>query len=120
MIDPKLFTVERLLSVLTDHGHGNRNVWVKLAEIIPDYMPPFPDAKTKPRCVVKCGQSFLRHSRGPLQGHFWDIYGEDYQSPELALVALLQAPPPPSFIKREIWEQVTALDTPAPAESEEK
>ncbi len=59
--------------------------------------------KNYPICVVyhdvttddgKVVRWYLRHSKGPHQGHGWDIYGDDYQSPELALLALSQAPPP--------------------------
>jgi hypothetical protein len=35
----------------------------------------------------------LRYSRGPKQGFFWDIYGEEF-SQELAIIALSQAPYP--------------------------
>lgn len=38
--------------------------------------------------------SYLRHSCGPQQGFFWDIYGDDMQSVELAVLALHQAPYP--------------------------
>lgn len=101
MIDPKLFTVERLLAVLFDDMAGNVNVWRQTATIILAYMPPYPTKDTRPRCVVECNGSFLRHSAGPRQRHFWDLYGDDYISPELALVGLLEAPIPPSLIKAE-------------------
>lgn len=75
--------------------------WMHECKIIPDYMPPFPDEDTKPTCQV-CyaayedgSKHFLRYSRGPLQGHFWDVYGSDFLIPEIALVALASAPPPP-------------------------
>ena len=74
--------------------------WQHECEIIPDYMPPYPDDRTQPSCVVaytnpKGDQSFLRYSGGPGTGTFWDIYGDDFHNPELALVALsLSAPPP--------------------------
>lgn len=105
MIDPKLFTVEKLLNMLFDTCFGNRDIWRRQAEIIPQYMPPNPDAKTRPRCVVKIGDSFLRYSHGPRQGHMWDCYGDDYQTPELALMALLEAPIPPHMIRTEVWEE---------------
>ena len=40
-------------------------------------------------------QPHLRHSRGPVQGYLWDIYGDDFQSLGIALLALSQAPEPP-------------------------
>lgn len=105
MIDPKLFTVERLLAELFDHCFGNRDVWRQQAEIIVDYMPPFPRPNTRPSVVVRFEEVFLRHSKGPLQGHSWDIYGDDYMTAELALIALLEAPIPPSAIHPRIWER---------------
>lgn len=38
---------------------------------------------------------YLRHSAGPGLNQFWDTYGDNYMEPELALVALVKAPPPP-------------------------
>ncbi len=73
MIDPSLFTVERLLATMLDDQHGNVDAWRKYAEIVPKYMPPYPGADTRPICVVKLGKSFLRG-----HGHyFWDMYGDD-------------------------------------------
>ena len=73
-------------------------LWQHECQIIPDFMPNFPREDTKPTCVIRhvTGESheFLRYSNGPLQGFFWDIYGDDFHSPELALVALSQCPPP--------------------------
>lgn len=34
--------------------------------------------------------SFMRYSKGPGTGSFWDIYGDDYHSPELAFSELLK------------------------------
>jgi len=74
--------------------------WRKDAVIIEDYMPPYPRPDTRPAVVIRHGsgghQWFLRYSRGPRQGHFWDNYGEDYLNRELAELALSQAPPPPN------------------------
>jgi len=104
MIDPHLFTVESLLKALLDDAYGNRDMWRQLAEIIPNYFPPSPRPEVEvqqvlpelqPKCVVRVGSSFLRYSKGPRQGFFWDLYGDDFQTPELALLALLQAPVPP-------------------------
>ncbi len=110
MIDPKLFSVERLLSTMLNTSYGNLNRWWVLVEIVPDYMPPYPREDTRPKVVVKCGNSFLRYSAGPKQGHFWDMYGDDYQTPELALLAILQAPIPPAFIDRSVWEKAALTE----------
>lgn len=99
MFDKVKFDVGRLVSELlgidwTMPG----NAWRKDCDIIPDYRPrnPVLDA----RCVVLHVPSgaYLRHSKGPRQGHSWDIYGDDYQCPELALIALSKAPPPPELL----------------------
>lgn len=103
MIDPKLFTVERLLATFFDDIHGNVDKWRKHAEIVVGWMPPNPRADAKPKCVVRYQESFLRYSKGPRQGFSWDLYGDDLLTAELALVALLQAPPPPGIFKREEW-----------------
>jgi hypothetical protein len=85
--------LKRLIDYLTPFD------WQRDCEIIPAYMPPFPRADTRPRCVIRWrgedgSDTFLRHSAGPMQGHFWDNYGDDYNNPELAIMALYQAPPP--------------------------
>lgn len=91
--DAGQFDPQRLVNLLlTQH-------WMHKCQIIPAYMPPFPRPDTRPRCVVRyiydSGEdTFLRHSGGPLQGFFWDMYGDDLNSPELALIAISQAPPP--------------------------
>lgn len=105
MIDPKLFTVERLLAEMLDDGHGNRDRWRKFAEIVPGYMPPFPRNDTKPKVVVCYDKSFLRYSKGPQQGYSWDTYGDDFQTAELALLALMQAPVPPFVCRLEEWQR---------------
>jgi hypothetical protein len=110
MINPSLFTVERLLAAFLYDSFGNRDRWRKFAEIVPDYLPPHARPDTKPRCVVRYGDSFLRYSKGPLQGFGWDTYGDDMQSTELALMALLQAPVPPSVCKQEEWTRWAELE----------
>ncbi len=104
-IDTELFTTEALVSQLVDI---KAHPWREHVIIIPDYMPRYPSGDTKPECQVRFsstehegapGEWFLRYSRGPLQGHFWDCYGEDYHNPALALIALLQAPPPPGVLR---------------------
>ncbi|WP_327210024.1 hypothetical protein [Rhizobium leguminosarum] len=92
--NPAQFDMARLLgSLLTDH-------WMHECEILPAYVPPRADAGTRPECRVRYvredGQIyFLRYSRGPLQGYFWDAYGEDMHYPELAVVAISRSPAPP-------------------------
>lgn len=66
------------------------------AEIIDGYMPPFPGEHTKPTVVIRCGEWFLRYSKGPETGSFWDAYGEDFQTVDLARRELAKAPPVPS------------------------
>lgn len=86
--DPAQFNMDKLVRLmLTQH-------WMHEAEIIPAYMPPHPSPSTRPECKVRLGSSFLRYSNGPLQGYFWDIYGDNMHSPELALIALSNAPAP--------------------------
>lgn len=73
--------------------------WHKQCDIVPDYMPPFPREDTRPTVQVRFNNGseyppFLRHSCGPKQGFFWDIYGDDMQTVELAVLALSQAPAP--------------------------
>lgn len=85
------FSMRRLVNIMLDQ------LWQHECEIIEHYMPPYPSATTTPRCVIRHignGEVFLRHSRGPLQGFFWDVYGEDFHTPELALWALAHAPAP--------------------------
>lgn len=115
MIDPNLFTVESLLAAFLADSHGNVDRWRKFADILPEYMPPYPSEDTKPKCVVRYsyaagGEAFLRYGRGPVQHHFWDIYGEDYQTPELALMALLVAPVPPGLCEHSEWKRWHELE----------
>lgn len=118
MIDPKLFTVERLLLTMLDTQSGNHNRWWSLADILPAYKAPHAQEGTRPKCVVRVRTTtggalytaYLRHSAGPRQGHFWDMYGDDYLSPELALMALLQAPTPPGFIDSAVWSEAARTD----------
>jgi hypothetical protein len=106
VIDPSLFTVESLLKALLDDSFGNVDAWRRCAEIVPKYMPPHPRSDTKPICAVRCGDSFLRYSVGPGQGYFWDMYGEDFINPSLALLALCQAPPPPFLVKMDLVREI--------------
>lgn len=75
--------------------------WHQQCDIIPDYMPPSPRPDTRPSVQVRFNDGtehppFLRYSKGPKQGYFWDIYGDDMHSIELAVLALSQAPAPRS------------------------
>jgi len=58
-------------------------------EIIPQYRAQFASADEPTRCVVrhKFGL-FLRYSKGPRQGHMFDVYGDDYLNVELAEEAI--------------------------------
>lgn len=120
MIDPKLFTVERLLETFLNDCYGNRDKWRANAEIVPNYVSPHAPPGESPRCVVRYkhphddGYSFLRHSKGPRQGHSWDVYGDDYQTPELAFMALLDAVVPPCLLDKSVW---TPAEKSAPATS---
>jgi len=93
MIDPAIFSMPKLLEYLVSEQ------WQRECVIIPEYMPPFPNEQARPKCVVRLGEGkdavFLRYSKGPKQEHFWDVYGDDYHNPELALIALARAPAPP-------------------------
>ena len=73
--------------------------WHQRCEIIPSYMPPNPSPDTRPSVKIKFHNGteyppFLRYSKGPQQGYFWDIYGDDMHSIELAVFALSKAPAP--------------------------
>ena len=64
------------------------------AEIISGYRPPF-GKDTLTRVVVRCGEWWLRHSKGPRTGTFWDIYGDDFLNVDIARAELAKAPPVP-------------------------
>jgi hypothetical protein len=87
-IDPS-----KLISLLLEEP------WHKDCEIIPDYMPKFPREDERPTVQVRYNDGsayppLLRYSRGPKQGFFWDLYGDDMQTVELAIFALAKAPTP--------------------------
>lgn len=77
--------------------------WHPQCEIIEEYVAPYAHKDMQPRCVIRHIPTggFLRYSRGPKQGFFWDVYGEDFQSKELALIALSAAPCPLGALQRE-------------------
>lgn len=93
--DAKQFDSQNLVNLLLNYH------WQHECEINPCYLPPNPRPDTKPECQIhyknKYGMySGLRYSKGPRQGYFWDVYGDDFYTPELALIALSKAPPPHS------------------------
>jgi hypothetical protein len=88
-------TVSGLLEVFLD---VEAHPWRRDAEVIVGYMPPYPHPDTKPTTVVCWHGSFLRYSHGPRQGYFWDLYGDDMYSEELAWLALSKAPPHPRVL----------------------
>jgi hypothetical protein len=93
-IDPAMFDIGRLVDTLLKGNSGPG--WRQEAEIIPAYMPPFPQPSTRPRVAIRHGKCFLRYLAGPRQRFFWDVYGDDFLTPELALLALCQAEAPPA------------------------
>jgi hypothetical protein len=73
--------------------------WHQHCEFIPAYVAPRAPAGTRSYFAVRYNDGteyppMLRHSAGPLQGFFWDIYGDDMQNMALAILALSQAPYP--------------------------
>ena len=74
--------------------------WHEKCEIIPEYIHPNANPKNvAPKVVIIFNDEtlyppFLRFSKGPNQGYFWDVYGDDFQTLELAIVALSKAPAP--------------------------
>ncbi len=100
MIDPSMFSLERLVAELLYDAAGNVDAWRKYAEVIPAYVPPHVEDDVPPRCVVRCAGAFLCYSQGPAQGYYWDVGGDDMGTPERALLALCAAPPPPQLIRR--------------------
>lgn len=91
----KNVNLAKLISLILDQS------WHAQCEIIPDYMPPYPDSTTRLSVQVRYNNGteyppFLRYSCGPKQCFFWDIYGDDMQSVELAIIALSNAPYPRS------------------------
>lgn len=120
MIDPEMFDRDKLVAALTRTMSGNINQWLSLCEIVPDYMPPFPRVGDRPKIIARClvdaeqpapgpgivtsRYSYLRVERG-LQ-IFWDGYGTEFHSVEVALLALVRAPVPPALLKPIAWAGV--------------
>jgi len=91
MIDPALFDVSELVTILLNTDQNPGNWWRRDCEIVKRA-----DHRNWPILVVRHVPTdrYLRHSKGPVQGHSWDMYGDDYSKPEWALLALSQAPAP--------------------------
>lgn len=74
------------------------SAWVRGCEILVSLSSEAKASDKSPAVFIryKAGEeyAYLRHSKGPLQGYFWDIYGDDFQSMALATLALYKAPPP--------------------------
>lgn len=110
-LDISVLNLGELVETLFDL---NDHPWRASVEIIPKYMPPNPRPNTKPSCVVKFtdnfkNEYFLRYSKGPGMGCFWDVYGDDFLSPELAFRAILQAPCPRGAMTNEVcWAARTS------------
>lgn len=97
MIDPKIFSIERLVDCLIGYSNSSpENIWIKDCEILLDKRN-YVVIKHEPE---NNSTSYLRYSKGPRQGYFWDCYGEDFINFELALIALSRAPIPPFLIER--------------------
>lgn len=103
-LDVSILNLGKLVETLFDlEDHP----WRASVEIIPEYMPTYPAPSTKPICAIRFtdnhnNHSFLRYSKGPGMGCFWDCYGDDFHSPELALRAILLAPTPRAALNSEV------------------
>lgn len=96
MIDPTIFNLERLIDWLLGYSNSNpENIWIRDCNIFKD---------DKNNMIVshdsKDGVCYLRFSKGPHQHYFWDCHGDNFLTPELALIALSKAPIPYCLIKR--------------------
>lgn len=96
-----VFTNEEIKSrlVLEDilDTETNECAWRKEVQFVEDYLPPFSGENHRPMKVViyyPKFDSFLRYSRGPKQGYFWDVYGDDFMTVGLALLALRETNKP--------------------------
>lgn len=86
--------VERLIKYLLPYKWQREE-----CEIFSNYYPDYPKSREQYKTVIryKPKNVYLRHSAGPGQGHFWDVYPDDYINPELAIIALSEAPHPLSY-----------------------
>lgn len=95
--------VARLINLLLRLGPDGSDQWRSECVIETDYQNV---GGAQFRVVVRCGEWFLRHSKGPRQGWGWDCYPDDLQNVELALIALSEASPPPNLIVKELYRSV--------------
>lgn len=137
MIDRSLIDPAKLLNVLLDTSCGNRNHWLRLVEIVPDYVPPFPRDDTRPTIQVRCLTNITEPLPGPgvctsrysylrwsgagnvtwnHGGYFWDMYGDAFYTVEHAFLAALHAPVPPGLLERIAWLPEGDLDKVKPRE----
>jgi hypothetical protein len=122
MIDRSLIDPTSLVNLLLDTVVGNVNHWWRLVEIVPDYMPPFPNADTRPTIAVRCLVDETAPEPGPriatgrfaylrtggisgwkFGGYFWDQYGTPFPTVEFALMAAIHAPVPPQLLRPIAW-----------------
>jgi hypothetical protein len=87
-------------ALLTQQWHGH-------CEIVQNWQFPYGDDRSLLTVVrykrkfkaedghIREATSYLRWSKGPVQGYHWDIYPDDFRHREWALVALSRAPAPP-------------------------
>lgn len=73
-----------------------RYQWQRECVLVLNYRAPYAQPNAPTRVVVfhPPTDHYLRHSGGPQTGSFWDIYGDDFLTEELALVELSKAPAP--------------------------
>jgi len=92
MIDIKKVDIKKMI------GFMLYQPWHRNCDIIPDYIRPN-DKKKEEIVIIRYNSGsehppFLRHSAGPKNDFFWDIYGDNFKSVELAIIALSKAPFP--------------------------
>lgn len=88
-----------------------KHAWKGNIDIIPRYIPPYPPANYQPTVAVGIKRRYLRteedsknfdewtwlrHSKGPHQSFFWDVYPDNMMTVGLAILAIIQAPYPVS------------------------
>lgn len=89
MIDHRMFNVKALVNLLLKKGpFQDSDNWKHQATIL-----PIDNGYT-----VCLSTWALRWSKGPVQGYFWDFYGDHFLTPEQALMGLYHAPPIPRMI----------------------
>ena len=91
VIKPEGWTAPDVVAALKDQQDGIS--WREECEIIEGCTSSRPNPNTV-MVRHKSTNRFLRYSCGPKQGHFWDVYGDDYQERALAELAISQADRP--------------------------